>query len=359
MGEVDRAAAAGEIVVESRIFRLQPVIGGVVDAAERQRRAHMVALRGVVIDHVEHHLDAGVVQPRHGGAEGVERIVLRVARLRREKRQRVVAPVIHQLLLDQRAVVDQSVDRQQLDGGDAEPLEMLDHGRRRQAAIGAAQIGRHVFALLRQALDVRFIDDGVFPGDVRPRLAASPVEGFVDDDGLGHAARIVAPVEREVLARAAGAIGEMRIAPHQPAGKALGVGIEQQLVGVEAMAVLGLIGPMNAIAVELSGRNVVQITVPDIFGAFGQFDALEFAASLASRTGKARPFAHWRKTAQSWCPGRPSLHRGVRTFRRTVACVSFPVREKWRPSGGMVRLSSGTRPSNVWTSPTFPTLLPP
>src|SRR6267378_2260201 len=27
--------------------------------------------------------------------------------------------------------------------------------------------------------------------------------------------------------------------------------------------------------------------------------------------------------------------------------------------GGTVRLSSGTRPSNVWTSPTFPTLPPP
>ena len=158
---------------------------------------------------------------------------------------------------------------------------MFDHRRRRQAAIGAAQIGRHVLALLGQALDVRFIDDGVFPGDVRPRLAASPVEGFVDHDGLRHAAGIVAPVEREVLARASGAIGEMRIAPYQPSGKPPGIGIEQQLVGVEAVAMLGLIGPVNAIAIELSGRDVVQIAVPDIFGALGQFDAFEFAAALA------------------------------------------------------------------------------
>jgi hypothetical protein len=54
----------------------------------------MVALGGVVVDHVEHHLDAGIVQPRHRGAERIERIVLGVARLRREKGQRVVAPVI-------------------------------------------------------------------------------------------------------------------------------------------------------------------------------------------------------------------------------------------------------------------------
>src|ERR1700733_14314581 len=44
MGGVDRAAAAGEIVVEPRIVGLQPVVRGVVDASERQRRAHMVAL---------------------------------------------------------------------------------------------------------------------------------------------------------------------------------------------------------------------------------------------------------------------------------------------------------------------------
>ena len=133
---------------------------------------------------------------------------------------------------------------------------------------------------------MRLVDDGVFPGDVGAHFAAAPVEGLVDDDGLGHAAGIVAPVEREILARAAGAIGEMRIAPYQPSGQPPGIGIEQQLVGVEAVAVLGLIGAVNAIAVELSGRNVVQIAVPDIFGALGQFDAFEFAAALAVEQAK-------------------------------------------------------------------------
>jgi hypothetical protein len=40
----------------------------------------MIALGGVVIDDVEHHLDAGVVQPRYRGAEGIQRIVLGIAR---------------------------------------------------------------------------------------------------------------------------------------------------------------------------------------------------------------------------------------------------------------------------------------
>ncbi len=125
------------------------------------------------------------------------------------------------------------------------------------------------------------IDDGVFPGNVGAHFAAAPIEGFVDHDGFWHAAGIVAPVERKILARASGAIGEMRIAPYQPSGQPPGIGIEQQLVGVEAVAVFGLIGAVNTIAIELSGRNVVQITVPDIFGALRQFDAFEFAAALA------------------------------------------------------------------------------
>ena len=65
-----------------------------------------------------------------------------------------------------------------------------------------------------------------------------------------------------------------------------GIGIEQQLVGVEAVAVLGLIRPVNAIAVELAGRDVVQIAVPDILGALRQFDAFEFAAALAVEQAK-------------------------------------------------------------------------
>ena len=110
---------------------------------KRQRRAHMIALGGVVVDDVEHHLDAGIVQPRHRGAEGIQRVVLRVARLRREEGERVVAPVVAQFLLDEHAVVDQghgsAATRSEVTPS---RFEMVDHRRRRQSAIGAAQIGR-------------------------------------------------------------------------------------------------------------------------------------------------------------------------------------------------------------------------
>src|SRR6185437_7196462 len=40
------------------------------------------------------------------------------------------------------------------------------------------------------------------------------------------------------------------------------------------------VGAVYAIAVELPGRDVVQIAMPDVFAAFGQLDALELATAL-------------------------------------------------------------------------------
>ena len=47
------------------------------------------------------------------------------------------------------------------------------------------------------------------------------------------------------------------------------------------MAMLGIVGTIDAIAVELTGRDIVQIAVPDVFGAFGQGDTLDLPAALA------------------------------------------------------------------------------
>ena len=73
------------------------------------------------------------------------RSALRLARVlvvRREEADRVVAPVVAQAALEQEAVVDELVDRQQLDRGDAELLEVVDRRRVREARVGAAQLSR-------------------------------------------------------------------------------------------------------------------------------------------------------------------------------------------------------------------------
>ena len=59
---VEAVAGAGVVHVVAALSVDEPVVRGVVDALERQHRPEVVALGGVVVDDVEDHLDAGLVQ---------------------------------------------------------------------------------------------------------------------------------------------------------------------------------------------------------------------------------------------------------------------------------------------------------
>src|SRR6266496_2262187 len=50
--QVKRVAGAGEIEVETWIIRLQPVVSGIVDPTEAQRRAEMISLGGMIVNDV-------------------------------------------------------------------------------------------------------------------------------------------------------------------------------------------------------------------------------------------------------------------------------------------------------------------
>ena len=65
MKQVKRVACAGEIQIKTGLVRLQPVISEIVDPAEAKRRAEMISLRGVVVNHIENHFDAGGVNTAH------------------------------------------------------------------------------------------------------------------------------------------------------------------------------------------------------------------------------------------------------------------------------------------------------
>ena len=129
MGEVERVAAAGEVIVIARLVRQKPIVGRVIDTAEAQCRPEMIAFRRMVVNHIENDLDACIVQARHRRAKRVQRIVRRITRLRRKKTDRVVAPVVAQAAKHQIAVVNEGMDRKKLDGGHTKPLEMIDDGR--------------------------------------------------------------------------------------------------------------------------------------------------------------------------------------------------------------------------------------
>src|SRR5579884_534416 len=73
----------------------------------------------------------------------------------------------------------------------------------------------------------------------------------------------------------------MRVAPCELPGQSLAVGVDQELVRIEAVAGPGLIGPMDAVAVELAGRDLGKIDVPHVVGALGHGDALRFTFAVA------------------------------------------------------------------------------
>ncbi len=62
---VQRISAARVVHVEPRIVPDQPVVRRVVQSAQRERRPQMIALAGVVVDHVQNHFEARSVQFSH------------------------------------------------------------------------------------------------------------------------------------------------------------------------------------------------------------------------------------------------------------------------------------------------------
>ncbi len=89
--------------------------------------------------------------------------------MRGEEADGVVAPVVAEALLEQRVVLHELVHGHQLDGGDAELLQVLDDRRVRDARVGAALLLGDVGVRLGEALDVRLVDDGLVVGVLRGR----------------------------------------------------------------------------------------------------------------------------------------------------------------------------------------------
>src|SRR3982750_727480 len=54
------------------------------------------------------------------------------------------------------------------------------------------------------------------------------------------------------------------------------VRIEEELIGIEAVARFRFVWPMYPIAVDCSGRHPGQVSVPDLIRIFRQFNSLNF-----------------------------------------------------------------------------------
>src|ERR1700684_4153669 len=96
-------------------------------------------------------------------------------------------------------VVDESMDRQKLHRGDANPANVIDHGRVGQSAISAAQFFRYGWVKFGVAPHMHFVDDGSIPRHAW-RSPIAPRKGRIDHTAARHKGRTVAIIESEIVA---------------------------------------------------------------------------------------------------------------------------------------------------------------
>ena len=260
------------------VDRLDRARGGVtvvhvgVETAPGQGRTGVAALTRVVVDNVENDLDARLVQERDHAAELVDdRLGAALARglggvggLGGEEREGRVPPVVRQASFGEEGLVALRVDGQQLDGGDAQVLQVGHGGRVSQARVGAAQLRGHTGHVLREALDVDLVDDGGLPRRVGLRRDR---EGGLYDDRARHirrgvdggaAQRVLGGVE--VLIHAVRV--DRRLHVHH-AVEASAVGVEEKLVRVIELAAVRIPGAVHAETVAGARTVSGDVTMPD------------------------------------------------------------------------------------------------
>jgi hypothetical protein len=112
-----------------------------------------------------------------------------------------------------------------------------------------------------------------------PACARPPGKGGIDHPALLHEGSTVALIEGLVLVGVIELVAEQFRAPAQPSNELFGIGIDQEFVGIEAMAGIRLIRTVDAIAVHCPGPRRWQITVPHFIGVFRQLNSLELSVA--------------------------------------------------------------------------------
>ena len=133
---------------------------------------------------------------------------------------------------------------------------------------------------LGEAFDVRLIDDRAVPGHAAAPVFAAPLEVGIDDDGFRHEGRAVALVEGEVVALGADRVAEHGGIPGQQAGMGARIRVEQQLVWIEAMTLLGRVRPVGAKPIASRRSDPLDMAVKDLVGVFGQLEAFDLLLAI-------------------------------------------------------------------------------
>ena len=275
VAQVEGVAGARIVDVEALVIGHQPVIRGVVDAAHGQGRALFIALGGVVVNHVQNHFQPGFMQVRDHFLELGNFAAGQVARVGREKAQGVVAPVVGHAFLQQVLIIDETVDRQQLDTGHAQVANMFDHLIDHQPGKGPAHRLGHRRVAHADTAHMGFVEDRALPRHA-DAVVMAPGVGRVDDFALGHKRGAVALVKTQVGIRVADGVAKQRLGPFEFTHQLLGIRVDEQFMVVETVAVFGVVRAVHAIAVDLPRVRIGQVAMEGFVGVFRQFDAFQF-----------------------------------------------------------------------------------
>ena len=186
-----------------------------------------------------------------------------VGGLGREVAERGVAPVVGQAPLGQEGLGHRGVDRQQLDRGDPQALEVLDRHRVGQPRVGAAQLLGHTGKLVGQALDVGLVDDGALARHAWPRNHREGITGDHADGGAAHRVQVRGQPRlgrrNQVVSDLVGVEGRPQV---HSAVQGAGVRVQQQLAGVVEQTLMRVPGPVDAVAVALAGSDSGNVGAP-------------------------------------------------------------------------------------------------
>ena len=181
-----------------------------------------------------------------------------------EEGKRRVPPVVREASFGEEGLVALGVDRQQLNGGDAQVLQVGHGGGVGEASVGPAQGLRYSRHVLREALDVDLVDYRVFPG--RTGLRDDRERGF-DHDRARHVRRgVEGRAAHRVLRRVQLIVHVVRVHRRlqvHDAVHASTVGVQQELAGVEELSAVRVPRTVRTEAIARARAVSGDVAVPD------------------------------------------------------------------------------------------------
>jgi len=162
-----------------------------------------------------------------------------------------------------------------------------------------------------------FIDDALLERVVE-RSVALPIEIILHDDALGHAAVVRRGRKGEILVWLRVVVGESGTEIERSIGERFGVGIDENLVWIEAMPAVRLEGAFRPPKVEGPWFQIVDIAVPNVSGSIprgieakrrrGGFvvrmfiEAKDHACGVAGKDGEVDALRVGHSPREEWIP---------------------------------------------------------